>query len=120
MNKEKLKGYLDKAKTTLGKVSKKIWILIGVIAVLIVAAVIIYINTRPYATLIDGATAEETATVQAWLQEQGVTDYRMQGSGTILVPEGQAATLKAWLLQQQYSSANSAFSGYFERGYQRG
>ena len=37
MNKEKLKGYLDKVKTALGKVSKKIWILIAVA----VAAVIV-------------------------------------------------------------------------------
>lgn len=115
MNKEKLKGYLEKVKTTLGKVSKKIWILIGVALAVIVAAVIIYINTRPYATLIAGANSEEMGSVLTWLQEQGVTDYRVQGSGTIVVPEGQAASLKARLLQQQYSSANSSFSGYFER-----
>ena len=115
MNKEKLKGYLDKVKTTLGKVSKKIWILIGVIVVLIAAAIILYVNTRPYATLIDGANSEEMGTVLTWLQEQGITDYRVQGAGTILVPEGQAAGLKARLLQQQFSAANSSFSGYFER-----
>ena len=115
MNKEKLKGYLDQAKTTLGKISKKIWILIGVIAVLIIAAIIFYVNTRPYAALIDGATAEERDTVVSWLQEQGVSDYRIEGTGTVLVPAGQAATLKARLLQEQYSQANTPFSGYFER-----
>ena len=115
MNKEKLKGYLDKVKTALGKVSKKIWILLAVIVVVAVAAVILLYNNRPYAVLIDGATSEETATVMSWLADQGITDYRMEGTGTILVPQGQAAVLKANLLQEQYSKSNSSFSGYFER-----
>ena len=115
MNKEKLKGYWEKVKTTLGKVSKKIWILIAVVLVLIIAASIYFYTNRPYAVLIDGASDEETATVTSWLTEQGVTDWKMQGTGTILVPEGQATSLKARLLQQQYSTANVSPSGYFER-----
>lgn len=115
MNKEKLKGYLDKVKTALGKVSKKIWILLAVIVVVAVAAVILLYNNRPYAVLIDGATSEETATVMNWLADQGITDYRMEGTGTILVPQSQAAGLKASLLQEQYSQSKSSFSGYFER-----
>lgn len=115
MNKEKLKGYLDKVKTALGKVSKKIWILLAVIVVVAVAAVILLYNNRPYAVLIDGASNEETATVMSWLADQGITDYRMEGTGTILVPRSQAARLKASLLQEQYSQSKSSFSGYFER-----
>ena len=114
MNKEKLKGYWEKVKTALGKVSKKIWILIAAILVVVVAAVIIFFATRPYSPLISGATDEETATVLTWLQEQGVSDYRMQGSGTIMVPEGQASSLKARLLQEKYSANNSGYNGYFE------
>ena len=118
MNKEKLKGYLEKAKTALGKISRKIWILIAVCLVVVVAiaafAIHSYMN-RPYAVLIDKANNEEMATVVTWLQEQGITDYKMDGSGTILVPEGQVFTLKARLLQQQYSSTNASPSGYFER-----
>lgn len=115
MNKEKLKGVWEKVKTTLGKVSKKIWILIAVVLVLIIAASIYFYTHRPYAVLIDGASDEETAAVTSWLTEQGVTDWKMQGTGTILVPEGQATSLKARLLQQQYSTANVSPSGYFER-----
>lgn len=118
MNKEKLRGLLEKIKTTLGKVSKKIWALI-LICLVVVAAVIVLIvhnyNNRPYAVLIDRANNEEMASVQSWLQEQGVTDYRTEGTGTILVPESQAVSLKARLLQQQYSSSGAAPSGYFER-----
>ena len=89
MNKEKLRGLLEKIKTTLGKVSKKIWALI-LICLVVVAAVIVLIvhnyNNRPYAVLIDRANNEEMASVQSWLQEQGVTDYRTEGTGTILCP----------------------------------
>lgn len=112
---EKLKGYWEKIKAALGKVSKKIWIIIAVTVAALVIGIVIFLNTRPYATLIAGATDEETATVLSWLQEQGVTDYRMEGPGTILVPEGQAPALKAKLLQEQYSGANSPYSGYFEQ-----
>lgn len=112
---EKLKGYWEKVKTALGKVSKKIWIIVAVTVAALAIGIVIFLNTRPYATLIAGATGEEMATVQSWLQEQGVTDYKVEGSGTILVPEGQAPSLKARLLQEQYSSANSTYSGYFER-----
>ena len=115
MNKEKLKGYLDKVKTALGKVSKKIWILIAVAVAAVIVGVIIFANTRPYTPLIDRATNEETNTVLLWLQDQGVTDYRLEGTGTIMVPAGQAASLKAKLLQEQYSSGTASPSGYFER-----
>ena len=94
MNKEKLQGYLEKIKTTLGKVSKKMWILIGVIAAavlaLIITLVVVFSNNKPYTPLIYQATSEETSTVLSWLQEQGVTDYRIEGTGTILVPDSQA------------------------------
>jgi len=115
LNKEKLKGYLDKVKAALGKVSKKIWIIIAIAVAVLVIAVVVFLKTRPYATLITGATNEETATVLSWLQTNGFTDYKMDGTGTILVPAGQAPVLKAKLLQEQYSQSNSSYSGYFER-----
>ena len=107
MNKEKLKGYWEKVKETLGKVSKKIWILIAAIVLVLIVAVVIFLNTRPYTPLITGATDEEVSTVITWLGSQGVTDYKMDGSGTILVPESQATSLKTRLLQEQYSNSNS-------------
>lgn len=115
MNKEKLKGYLDKAKETLGKVSKKIWILIGVILAVLVIGVVVFLNTRPYSPLISGASDEEMSTVISWLGEQGVRDYKMDGPGTILVPSDQATALKTRLLQEQYTNSNSPWQGYFER-----
>ena len=115
LNKEKLKGYLEKVKTTVGKVSKAIWILIAVAVILLVAGIVVFNNKQPYSTLITGATAEETATVMTWLDNQGFTNYKLDGTGTILVPDTQVYNLKARLLQDKYSTSTSPFSGYFER-----
>ncbi len=115
MKKEKLQGYFEQVKTALGKISKKIWIIIGVTVAALAIGIVIFLNTRPYATLIAGATNEEAGAVLSWLQEQGITNYRMEGTGTILVPEGQAASLKARLLVDQYSQANATPTGYFEQ-----
>ena len=108
-------GYWEKVKEALGKVSKKIWIAIAAVLVVLIIAVIVFLNTRPYATLITGATDDEFATVISWLDSQGVKDYKTEGTNTILVPEGQAVTLKARLLQEQYSTTNSSWNAYFER-----
>lgn len=115
MNKEKLQGYFEKVKTALGKISKKIWIIIGATVAALAIGIVIFLNTRPYAPLISGATEEEAGAVLSWLQEQGVTDYRVEGTGTVKVPESQVSALKARLLVDQYSQANSSPTGYFEQ-----
>ena len=95
------------------------WIVIGVVAAAALAAIILAVtffhNNKPYSPLIYQATSEDASTVLTWLQEQGVTDYRMEGVGTILVPESQAPALKAKLLQEQYTGSKKPYSGYFER-----
>ena len=118
MNKEKLRDSLEKIKTTLGKISRKIWIIIGVCLAVMIGVIIFLIwsnQNKPYAVLIDKANNEEFSSVLTWLQDQGITDYVTEGSSTILVPSSQAVMLKARLLQQQYSTANVSPSGYFER-----
>ena len=77
----KLQGYFEKAKTALGKISKKIWIIIGVTVAALAIGIVIFLNTRPYAPLIAGATSEEAGAVLTWLQGQGITNYRVEGSG---------------------------------------
>ncbi len=115
MNAEKVKGILEKVKNALKKVSKKIWILIAAVVIVLAVGIAVFLNNRPYATLITGANADEAGAVVTWLTNQGISDYRLEGTGTILVPEGQAANLKARLLMEQYSNSTSAYSGYFER-----
>lgn len=118
MNKEKLRERLDKIKAALGKISKKIWIIIGVCLAVMIGVIIFLIwsnQNKPYAVLIDQANNEEFSSVLTWLQDQGITDYKTEGSSAILVPSSQAVMLKARLLQQQYSSANLSSGVYFER-----
>ena len=111
---ERLKAFWEKVKTFLGKVSKKIWIVLAVVLILAAAAIAFFLNNRPYATLITGATNNEMSAIVTWLNDQGVQNYRMEGDGTILVPENQAANLKARLLTEKYSGSNSSYSAYFE------
>ena len=109
---------MGKIKTALGKISRKIWIIIGVCLAVMIGVIIFLIwsnQNKPYAVLIDQANNEEFSSVLTWLQDQGITDYKTEGSSTILVPSSQAVMLKARLLQQQYSSANLSSSVYFER-----
>ena len=118
MNKETLRERLEKVRAALGKISKKIWIIIGVCLAAVIGVIIFLVwsnQNKPYAVLIDQANNEEFSSVLNWLQDQGITDYKTEGSSAILVPSGQAVMLKARLLQQQYSTANLSSSVYFER-----
>ena len=99
---EKIKANLEKAKTALGKVSKKIWVLIAVALVLVAAGITIFLYNRPYSVLITDSNAEEISTVMSWLETQGIQDYRMEGMSTILVPSGQETNLKARLMMEGY------------------
>ncbi len=115
MNKEKLKGALDKVRTSVGKVSKTIWIILAAAVVLGVAGIIVFSKTQPYSTLITGATTEETATVMSWLDNQGFKDYKLDGTGTILVPESKVYNLKAQLLEEKFNTPTARFDAYFQR-----
>lgn len=111
---EKVKEIWEKTKTAVGKVSKVVWIILAAVLVAIVIGIVIFQNTRPYSILVTGATASEVTTVTTWLEGRGVTDYRVQGTGTVLVPDRQASALKAALLTEQYTDGNYDFSGYFD------
>lgn len=112
--KEKAKELWEKTKTAVGKVSKVVWIMIAAVLVAIAAGIIIFLNTRPYSILVTGATASEVTTVTTWLEGRGVTDYRVQGTGTVLVPDRQAAALKAALLTERYSDGDYDYSSYYD------
>ena len=112
--KEKLKEGLEKIKTAVGKVSKVVWIIIGIALLAILAGIIIFLNTRPYSILVTGASPSEVTTVTTWLEGRGVTDYRVQGNNTVLVPDRMATALKAALLSEQYTDGDYDFSGYFD------
>lgn len=110
---EKIKANLEKAKTALGKVSKKIWVLIAVALVLVAAGITIFLYNRPYSVLITSQNAEEISTVMSWLETQGIQDYRMEGMSTILVPSGQETNLKARLMMEGYPKQGFSYESYY-------
>ncbi len=124
--KEKAKAFLDKTKERLKKISKKIWITIAaVLVVMIVAiAVVLTLNKGNYEGLVTQVSDTEASTILNFLSEQGVTDYKVEDGNTILVPAGQESALKARILMANlnqtgnyYTENVSSFSTNDERSY---
>lgn len=111
---EKIKEYLEKAKTAIGKVSKKVWIIAVAVLVLIAVGLVIFFNTRPYSVLITGASNDEISAVLSWMDTQGYTDYRLENGDTILVPSSQENRLKARLLMEGYPNKAFSYPTYFD------
>lgn len=110
----KLKGYWEKAKTQLGKVSKKIWILTAVALVLVIALVVIFSSNREYAVLVTGVSSEEASSIMSYLDSLGATDYRWENNDTILVPAGQEVALKAKIIMEGYPRNGFTYSTYYD------
>lgn len=114
---EKLKDFGGKAKGFFAKIGKKARIAIGcALGVLILAAVAaaVVMNTRPYSVLFTGLSTEEVSSITAYLNDSGVTDFRVRDTDTILVPEEQETQTKADLLMQGYPKSGFAYETYRE------
>ncbi len=114
---EQLKTYIQKIKQGWKNTSAKVkkWIYIGLVVALIIAAVILGINMlRPYDTLFTGLNQEDMSSIVTYLSDNGITDYKIQGSDTVLVPQNRAAQLKADLLMQGYPSSGFGYSTYLD------
>lgn len=112
---EKLKGIGGKIKGFAAKLSKKVKIALGCVlgALLLgVIVLVVYLNTRPYAVLFTGLSTEEISSITAYLNDSGATDFRIQGTDTVLVPQAQEAQLKADLLMQGYPTSGFAYETY--------
>jgi flagellar M-ring protein FliF len=124
--KEKAKAFLGKTKERLKKVSRKVWIAIAaVLVVLIVAtAVALTLNKQDYAVLVTQVSDTEASNILTFLSDQGVTNYKVEDGNTIMVPAGQEAALKARILMANlnqtgnyYMQNLSSFSTNEERSY---
>jgi len=112
---EKLKGFEEKAKGVFSKMSKKAKIALGTVlcvAVLAAVGIAVFLNSRPYTALFTGLSSSELSSIVSYLNDNGVTDYRIQGSDTILVPQSQEPQLKANLLMQGYPTSGFAYETY--------
>lgn len=69
--------------------SKKTRILLGSLLVLLLvgaAVLIVVMSQTDYAVLFTGLNETDMSSVVSYLEENGVTDYRIQNNDTILVP----------------------------------
>ncbi len=98
----------------LKKIPKKIMIIIGVLIIAMVVAIIAFVANRPYSVLVTGVSAQETSSVLTFLENQGVTDYKVENSDTILVPSAQEPALKAKLMMENYPQSGFGYSLYYE------
>lgn len=90
------------------------WIIAAAVLVILAAGVTVLLNNRPYEVLVTGVSAGETASILSFLEGQGVTDYKVQGNDTILVPKSQVSTLKMRILMEGYPQTGYAYSTYYD------
>lgn len=106
---EKAKGYLEKVKSFFKKVSKKVYI--ALIALLAIAAVlVVWLNNQPYEVLFTELNTSEMSSILNYMEEAGVTDYKIENSDTILVQENQVNNLRAKLLMEGYPQSGFAYT----------
>lgn len=105
---EKVRGFFSgmgkKTKMLLAVALAAITI-IGIISALVVA-------NRPYTVLFTDLASEEARAIVAYLDENGITSYRLVGSSTIEVPENLEASLKARLLMEGYPKSGFSYETY--------
>ncbi len=113
---EKMKTYWQKAGTLkektgtfLKKVPKKVYI--ALIVLLIAAAgLVIWLNNRPYAVLFTDLNSSEVSSISSYLEKNGIQEYKIENSDTILVPENQEEKLKAKLLMEGYPQSGFSYT----------
>lgn len=108
----RLKEFWEKIKDFFKKLNKRVRILLGVCLVAAVALIIalaVRMNQKEYAVLFTGLTSSETSTVVQFLNNNGVTDFRIQND-SILVPAGRESQLQAQLILS--GSVSDAYLNY--------
>ena len=112
---EKIKTYLEKVKEVLGKVSKKVWIALGaVLVVMVVAISIVVASNNEYEVLFADLNTGDVTNIVTYLESQGITNYRLENGDTIKVPKGQVSILQMKILMEGYGTSGYAFEYYTE------
>ena len=114
---EKMKQFGEKAKGFFSKVGKRTWQIIGAaVGVLVVAGIILAVvwSQKTYVPLFRELNSDDMTSILSYLQEQNVTDYKVEGNSTILVPDSQADILKTRVMAAGYPASSDNYTLYRE------
>ena len=117
MNTTKLKELWEKVKDFFKNMSTKVRIILCTVVVVIVALIAVLVvmsNNQPYATLFTNLSSSEAGAIIDYLQENGFTDYRLEGD-TIYVRADQQDVMVARLVQAGYPKEGYLYDTYFEK-----
>ena len=110
---EKIKTYWEKVKEVLGKVSKKVWIAIAAVLVVMLAAIAVVVaSNNEYETLFTDLNTSDVTTIISYLEEQSITDYRLENGNTIKVPKNQVEYLQMQIIMAGYGTSGFAYEYY--------
>lgn len=114
---DKAKDIWSKAKGFAGGLSKTVKIAIIAVLVIVLAVVAVLVaqnfNTE-YEVLFTGLDTESVRSIQTYLEDSGLQDYKIQGTDTIKVPKGREDQLKAQLISQGYPKSGADYSLYMQ------
>lgn len=111
---EKIKAFGEKCKETLKKFPRKLYIAAATGLVLTAILIAVVVMNQPYSVLFTQLSQSEASTIMTYLDEQGVTSYKLEGTDTILVPKSQEMTLRAKLIQMGYPKTGVSYSSYYD------
>lgn len=114
---EKMKQFGGKAKDLFSKISRKVWLIIAAVAgVLLIGGILLAVvwSQKTYVPLFRELSSNDMTSILNYLQEQSITDYKVEGNDTILVPESQETLLKARVMQAGYPSSSDNYTLYRE------
>lgn len=111
-----IKKKLEEIKEFIGRLDRKVKIISAVVAALIIVGAVILalvLNHREYVPLFSELSQDEANEIVTRLQDDG-TDYRYDGSGTIMVEESQADSIRAQLVYEGYPSSGFTYDIFTE------
>lgn len=117
MDTSKLKGLWEKVKDFFKNMSKKLRIILAAaLAVVLIAVIALSValsGNKTYTQLYQDLTPTEVSEIMTYFQNNGVTDYQVNGT-SILVRNEQYASLLMQLAQAGYPKNASLYESYYE------
>lgn len=117
MDTSKLKGLWEKVKDFFKNMSKKLRIILAAaLAVILIAVIVLSVvlsGNRTYTQLYQDLTPTEVSEIMTYFQNNGITDYQVNGTA-ILVRNEQYASLLMQLAQAGYPKSASLYESYYE------